>query len=140
MKAPISLFVLPFVLISSLSFGQDFITKKHSDQFIKNCIIEVFQDKSQVVFDSNSRRYELIKHFFKNQVSVEFRPEYKGKKFESTNDLNLNNKNNSNLHKDESYHPNTFNPLKYDISMNPIKKKMYRIGLSDYIMIISQSK
>jgi hypothetical protein len=140
MKMPISLFVLPFLLIASLSFGQDFITKKHSDQFIKNCIIEVFQDKSDIVFDSNSKRYELIKHFFKNQVSVEYRPEYKGKKFESTNDLNLNNKNNSNLHKDESYHSNTFNPLKYNISMNPIKKQMYRIGLSDYIMIISQSK
>ena len=140
MKTPISLFVLPFVLISSLSFGQDFITKNHSDQFIKNCIIEVFQDKSQVVFDSNSRRYELIKHFFKNQVSVEYRPEYKDKKFESTNDLNLNNKNNSNLQRDESYSQNMFNPLKYNIPMNPIKKQMYRIGLSDYIMIISQSK
>jgi hypothetical protein len=140
MKTPISLFVLPFVLITSLSFGQDFIAKKHSDQFIKNCIIEVFQDKSQVVFDSNSRRYELIKHFFKNQVSVEYRPEYKGKKFESTNDLNLNNKNNSNLQRDESYDQNMFNPLKYKISMNPIKNQMYRIGLSDYIMTISKSK
>lgn len=140
MKTPISLFVLPFVLITSLSFGQDFIAKKHSDQFIKNCIIEVFQDKSQVVFDSNSRRYELIKHFFKNQVSVAYRPEYKGKKFESTNDLNLNNKNNSNLQRDESYDQNMFNPLKYKISMNPIKKQMYRIGLSDYIMTISKSK
>lgn len=140
MKTPISLFVLPFVLITTLSFGQNFIAKKHSDQFIKNCIIEIFQDKSEVVFDTSSRRYELIKHFFKNQIAVEYRPEYKGKKFESTNTLNLNSKNNSNLQRDESYNPNTFNPLKYNISMNPVKEQMYRIGESDYIMTISQSK
>lgn len=140
MKVQVILFKL-FVLVTTIqAYSQDFETMTHSDQFIRNCVIEVFQDKANVVFDSESKRYEIIKNFFTHQVSVEHRPEYAGKKFESTNNLALQNKNNPNLKRDVMYVQNTFNPLKYNITMNPTKRLMYRIGKSDYIMIISQSK
>lgn len=140
MKKHITYLVLIVVLTAFKSYGQDFIERKHSDQFIKNCIVEVFQGETEkLVFNSTSRRYSLMKKFIKDQVVVEYRPEYAGKDFVSTNELQLNNKYNSNLQKDESYNPNTFNPLKYGISMFPSKRNIYRIGESDYIMIVSQS-
>jgi hypothetical protein len=141
MKKHIPILMLFITFTISLSYGQDFIEKKHSEQFIENCIVEVFQaEANTLVFNETSRRYKLMDGFIRNQVVVEYRPEFIGKKITSTNQLSLNNKYNPNIRKDKTYNKNAFNPLKYNLSMNPTSREIYRIGNSDYIMIISQSK
>lgn len=138
MKKQPTFFTLLFVLAFTSLSAQDFQEKKHSDEFIKNCIIEIFQEKAnELVFNSNSMRYSLMSNFIKNNIVVEYRPEYQGKGFESTKSLPLNNKYNSTIQRDLSYQIGEFNPLKYAVSMSPNKKTLYRIADSDYIMIIS---
>jgi len=129
--------------MSPLSYGQNSEKQTYSDQFIKDCIIEVFQDQADdLVFDSNSIRYSFMSNFMKDQVVIEYHPEYNGKGFESTNDLGVFKKYNPSLDIDVSYDVHTFNPLKYihSINTNTLKKLIYRIGTTDYIMIIHPSK
>ncbi len=137
MKKKLTLFILTFTLASSLLYSQDFEKGIHSDEFIKNCITEIFQDKTtDLVYNNNSYRYTLLTNFLKKQVVVEYRPEYQGKNFKSTKSLPLNNKYNASIQRDYSYQKGSFNPLKYAISMTPNKKIIYRIADSDYIMIV----
>lgn len=139
MKKHITYLIL--LLFFSYSYGQEIQNKKYSDQYIEDCIREVFQDQADVlVLNSNSIRYSFMSNFIKNQVTVEYHPEYKGKGFVSTNSLPLNNKYNAKIKRDIFYSSSTFNPLKYQFSMNPNKKTIYRIGTTDYLMIISPSK
>lgn len=128
-----------FVLFSSFkSIAQ---SNNYSDAFIESCIREIFQEQAdELVFNSSSARYSFMSNFMKNQVVVEYHPEYAGKGFESTNSLSLNNKYNSNMQKDTSYNEVTFNPLKYQLPMNTNKKIMYRIADTDYILIINPRK
>ena len=141
MKKQPTFFTLLFLLAFTSLSAQDFQEKNHSDEFIKNCIIEIFQEKAdKLVFNSNSMRYTLMRNFIKHNVIVEYHPEFQGKGFESTNSLPLQNKYNSAIQRDQSYQIGVFNPLRYAISMSPNKKMMYRIADSDYIMIISPKK
>lgn len=138
MKKILIFSMLTFMLASTVLFAQDFQKKEHSDEFIKNCIVEIFQEKAdKLVFNSNSMRYALMSDFIKHNVVVEYHPEFQGKGFESTNSLPLQNKYNSAIQRDQSYQIGLFNPLRYAVSMSPNKKMMYRIADSDYIMIIS---
>jgi len=138
MKKTLTVLVLFIALIPLLSYGQNNQKNTYSDQFIRDCIVEVFQDQADdLVFNSSSVRFQYLTDFMKKQVVVEYRPEYSGKIFESTSDLKLNNKYNINMQKDDSYNESTFNPLKYELSMNPLNKKIYRISSTDYILIIN---
>lgn len=137
MKKTITFLMLLVALINLKTYGQDFVEKKHSEEFIKSCILEVFQEKAaELVFNNNSYRYTLMRDFLKNQVVVEYRPEYVGKAFESTNSLHLNDKYTPSIQRHQSYKKGLFNPLIYAISMTPQKTTMYRIANSDYIMIV----
>jgi len=141
MKKNITLLVLLITLISTLSYGQESQRNSYSDKFIKDCIIEVFQDQADaLVFNSTSRRLAVITEFFKSNVSIEYRPEYKGKGFKLISSLGLNNKYNSSLQMDTHYDSSIFNPLKYQFPMNPRTKEMYRIDNTDYIISIYPSK
>jgi len=141
MKKNLTLLVLFIALISSLSYGQESQRNNYSDQFIENCIREVFQDQADVlVFNSSSRRLAVITEFFKNNILIQYKPEYNGKKFELVSSLGLNNKNNTLLKIDLNYNENIFNPLKYQFPMNPRKKQMYRLDNTDYIISIFPSK
>jgi len=141
MKKQITFITLLLILISSFSFGQKLENQKYSDAFIENCIREVFQDQADaLVFNSSSRRLAVITEFFKNNISVEYRPEYHGKGFDLVSTLGLNNKHNTLLKIDSDYNKNTFNPLKYRFPMNPRTKEMYRLDNTDYIISIYPSK
>lgn len=125
-----------FLVIFSfyLGFSQN---QNYSDAFIEKCIREVFNDKAnELVFESSSVRLRVLNRFMKHQTYVEYHPEYRGKKFTSTNELPLFNKYNYSLKRDVIYNKEIFNPLKYNISMNPKKKMMYRIADTDYILYV----
>lgn len=141
MKKQLTFITLLLILISSISFGQQLKNHNYSDAFIESCIREVFQDQADaLVFNSDSARFSFMSDFMKNQVVVEYHPEYTGKGFESTNSMTLNSKYNPTMQKDVSYNEATFNPLKYQLPMNTNKKVMYRIADTDYILIINPRK
>lgn len=109
----------------------------YSDEQIKTFIIEVFGNQSdELVFNSNSRRYEMIKDFLNNRFKIEYRPEYNGKGFKLLSSLGLNNKYNSALEMDSVIEISTFNPLKYNFEMNSKEKNIYRVDNTDYIITI----
>lgn len=99
--------------------------KLYTDEQIKAFIIEVFGSQSnELVFNSSSRRYEMIKDFINNRFKIEYRPEFNGKDFKLLSSLGLNNKYNNNLIMDTEVDISTFNPLKYNFEMNS-KEKSY---------------
>lgn len=135
-----SCIVFTLFLSSLYTFSQGANNLNVSKAYIEKCIIEIFQDQAdELVFNSSSDRLRFLSDFMRNQVVVEYRPEYSGKDFESTTSLNVFTKYNASLVTDEHYDQNTFNPLKYvyTINTNTPKRLMYRIGNSDHIMIIN---
>ncbi|NHM04329.1 hypothetical protein [Flavobacterium celericrescens] len=109
----------------------------YSDEQIKSFIIEVFGNQSdELVFNSSSRRYEMIKDFLNNRFKIEYRPEYNGKGFKLLSSLGLNNKYNNALVMDSVVEISTFNPLKYNFEMNSKEKNIYRVDNTDYIITI----
>lgn len=109
----------------------------YSDEQIENFIREVFLNYSdELVFNSNSQRYELIKEFLNNRFKIEYRPEYKGKNFNLLSSVSINNKYNTNLKMDTKIDLVTFNPLKYNFLMNSRTKHIYRVDNTDFIITI----
>jgi len=137
-KVNFKLIVITF-LFFTFSFSQNNIKKTFTNNEINDFVIEVFQDEAaELVFNPSSKRMKLITNFFNKQLSIEFSPEYSGKKFKLVSDLGLNNKYNKNLQSDHSYDPRVFNPLKYKFPLSSRSKKMYRIGRTDYIITINK--
>lgn len=125
------------VLFIGLTSNAQNESNKYSSEQIKMFIKEVFADKAdELVFQSESNRLEMIQDFLK-RVEVKFVPEYKGKKFKSLNEVALQDKYNRQMVRDDAVNVSTFNPLKYSISMFPLKREIYRISTSDYILIVN---
>ena len=113
-----------------------FQEKKYSKAKIETFVREVFKDKAdELVFNSNSRRLEIITEFL-NRFEIVERPEYEGKKFALLSTVAINNKYNSELKRDTYYNENTFNPLKYDFNMASKEFLFYRLDNSNYIIRI----
>jgi len=126
--------------ITITAFSQN-VKKTYNDSFIKKAIREVYQShENELVYNPTTYREALIKRFFNKLLKIEYLPELKSKEFISTNDLPLMNKYNSNLKRDNTYNPATFNPLKYGIQISPYHTQTYRIANTDYIMTITPSK
>ena len=142
MKRNFTLLVLLIALISSLSYGQESSRNSYSNQFIENCIREVFQDKAnELVFNSNSRRLSAIQDFFKNRLEiVSYKQEYEQKGLIKLSSIGLSNKYNSQLTRDVSFNQSTFNPLKYKLDIFPGNTVMYKVDNADYIIIIKPSR
>ncbi|PHS03184.1 MAG: hypothetical protein COA88_16005 [Kordia sp.] len=142
MKRNFTLLVLLIALISSLSYGQESSINSYSNQFIENCIREVFQDKAnELVFNSNSRRLSAIQDFFKNRLEiVSYKQEYEQKDLIKLSSIGLSNKYNSQLTRDVSFNQSTFNPLKYKLDIFPGNTVMYKVDNTDYIIIIKPSR
>ena len=133
--------LIAVLFITANSFAQQNTKNNYTNTFIEYSIREVFNNSADdLVLNSNSSRLALITNFYNNLLSVEYRPELREKEFESTNDLNLLNKYNPSLQRDTNYNASTFNPLKYDIQISPLHKKMYRIANTDYLIIIVPNK
>jgi len=120
------------------SFSQNKLKTTFTSTEIKDFVIEVFQNEAnELVFNSNSKRLQLITVFLNRQFSIAYHPQYSGKKFKQLSGLGINNKYNKNLSIDQSYNPRTFNPLKYKFPLSSKSKEMYRIGRTDYIITIN---
>ena len=138
-KINCKLIIIAFIfLFATLSFSQNKLKKTFTTPEINDFVIEIFQSEAtQLVFNPSSKRMRLITNFFNRQYSIEYSPQYSGKKFKQVSDLGLNNKYNKNLVLDQNYNPRTFNPLKYKFPLSSKSKEMYRIGRTDYIITIN---
>jgi hypothetical protein len=137
MKKKINLLLL-FTSLISLSYGQSLKVNKYSDEFIKTCIIEVFQEHSDnLVFNNGSKRFEVLKEFM-SRVLITYKPKTSNEKMPSIYNFKLNNKYNKSLKYDDFYQKKYFNPLKYNFNMYPKVIKTFRID-NDYIISINPS-
>lgn len=130
--------IIAFIfLFATLSFSQVKLKTTFTEREINDFIIEVFQDQAtHLVFNPRSKRMKLITNFFNKQFSIEYNPQYSGKKFKKISDLGLNNKYNKSLVLDRNYNPRTFNPLKYKFPLSSKSKEMFRVGNTNYIITI----
>lgn len=129
---------LLFLFVSFSSF-KSIAQNNYSDIVIENCIREVFKDKAdELVFNSNSTRYDLIKNFFQRIEIIALSKTSSEKMINLTN-LKLNNKYNQNLQHSVVTNIQNFNPLKYNFNMNPKVQKRVRLN-DDYIISINPKK
>jgi len=98
-------------------------------------IYEAYADNFNF-FLNDDKRYPLIVDFFQNRLSFVTSSKYEGKVFKNISDIDLDKKYNSNQQRDTSYDIQTFNPLKYKIEMFPQKTIVYKLGNSQYYMLI----
>lgn len=133
-----SVFVLLFCVLSvGYSHAQVHSKENYSNAFIEKCIVEVYQDAAdELVFNSKSKKLQVITYFFQKRYEVKYMPEYRGKEFDLLSSVPLNNKYNKQLKIDAYYKPDSFNPLKYQLPLTPRETKIYRIGSTDYLIFI----
>jgi len=141
MKTKLTLLVLFVALSSSLSYGQESQRNNYSDQFIENCIREVFGSKSERLVFKNKERYSLIKSVF-NRTTIEYRQDIElQKKIPNLFNQPLNSKYVKKISKDVGYNGSkALNILKYNIPMFPSKTTIYRVGNTQYLLTISPIK
>lgn len=109
---------------------------KYNEIQVENFIKEVFNEKAnELVFNSNSKRLELITNFL-NRIEIIERTDLKNKDIPLLSTIPLNNKYNINIKRDVFIDKNTFNPLKYKFNMNSNEMLLYRIDNSDFIIRI----
>lgn len=98
-------------------------------------IEEAYSDNYQVFID-DSKKHALLVDFFQNRLSFETSENYAGKVYRNISDLELDTKYNSNQQRDLEYDLQTFNPLKYKIEFFPQKTIVYKLGDTQYYMLI----
>ena len=135
------LYELVFVLfVSFCSFQNTNTQTAYTREQITTFIREVFVDQADVlVLNSTSGRFELIENFLHRFIMIN-QPQYAEKKYPLLSSLPLLNKYNPNLSRDGIVNPNTFNPLKYHFPMVSMKKEIYRVDNTDYVIIIEPIK
>lgn len=121
-----------FILFSTVLYSQS----NYSDIQIKTFVEEVYCDHaSDLVFDK-PERYKVIKSFL-SRVDIQLRTDIDiDKKFDNYLELPLNDKYIKSPQRDNTYSL-YFNPLRYKVSMFPVKKKIYRIGNTQYLLTIN---
>lgn len=117
-----------FVLCTvACAFSQQPPKNNFSKPEVEAFAIEIFQYKNmQLILDTKSKRMQLITRFLEKQYTVNYSPQYRGKKFKLLSDLELNNKYNKSLSTDVYYSPKIYNPLKYMFPMYFIYNEKYR--------------
>ena len=139
MKKQITFIVLLLIFCSSLSYGQSEQDNKYSDQFIENCIREVFQDKADELVFNRKSRYDSYLDLFKNRLRIDKTDMAKIEKagYTKLSDVPLQKKYNANIRRDAGMNPTKINVLKYLCNFNPIgKPAIYHIDNTNYIIIV----
>lgn len=130
------IFLTFFLILLQFSFSQ----ANYSESQIRGFIEEVYASQSEDLVFQNPERHKVISMFFSN-INIELRNDIDiNKKFDNYLDLPLNNKYNPQLQKDSMFSIESFNPLKYKVPMFPQKSKIYRLGNTQYLLIINPLK
>lgn len=109
--------------------------QNYSIEEINTFIKEAYADNFNFFLNDDSR-YNLLVDFFQNRLSFATNTKYEGKVFKNISDVELHTKYNANQERDSSYDIQTFNPLKYKIELFPQKTIVYKLGNTQYYMLI----
>lgn len=124
-----SLLIL-LLIVGFIGFSQE---KYKPNSFETDNFIEDVYGK----LDKNSQLYKNLKDLLLNRVEFKISPKIKGEKdYENIADFPLFNKYNSNLKRDSELNPDTFNPIKYNLTFYHHYTKVYRFENSDWLLII----
>jgi len=131
------IYSLILVFFITISYGQSSninnikIKNNNIDKFIE----EVYNFRARGITKNNSQAYQAINTALKDRI-VFFESYSAIDKAISLDEVELFNKYNSTLKRDMVYDLNTFNPLKYNLPFFSNHSSLYRLGETDYYLLI----
>lgn len=96
-------------------------------------IIEVY---GQQFMDNNPELFPIFRNFIHERIEYKTEAQSPDEKYPKLSSFGLRNKNNPSLSRDISFDSNTFNPLKYNISVFDPLTQLIRFDNSDIIIIV----
>jgi hypothetical protein len=133
-----------FLLVTLINFSV-FSQKVEFSKYFKTAKklnIENFDPYMQQVFGvkvmdlKDTGKYDLYQDIFENKMAVALIPISENLKIQSTDDLGIFNEYNQKLKSDTAFERANFNPFKYNLDFYSSQPIAYRIGKTDYVLII----
>ena len=100
-------------------------------------IIEVYGESADEYVFSNPHRLKTIKHILRNRVVVKMISDENSKKAcDKLSEVSVFNGFVPDLKRDQTFNPNSFNPLKYNFEFYSRSAAMYQVDNTNYYIII----
>ncbi len=128
MKIKESIFLF-FLFCFTISYGQ--VEQKPNQTKEREFIVEVYGEQ----LDKSSQHYKNLVDLLRNRIVFVKQSQEANEKYEKLSNMQLFNKHNKSLIKDDSFSQN-FNPLKYNLVFYAKTTKVYRID-SDWLLVIN---
>ena len=105
-------------------------------QQVNSKIQEVYGDKTQQIMKNEPERIIALNDLLDNRIKIVVSPVVGEDKYTKLSSVELLNKYNLNLKRDEGFDPNNFNALKYNMNFFNSQAVVYRVDNTDYIIVI----
>lgn len=105
-------------------------------QQVNSKIQEVYGDKTQQIMKNEPERIIALNDLLDNRIKIVVSPVVGEDKYTKLSSVELLNKYNPNLKRDEGFDPNNFNALKYNMNFFNSQAVVYRVDNTDYIIVI----
>ena len=105
-------------------------------QQVNSKIQEVYGDKTQQIVQNEPERIIALNDLLDNRIKIVVSPVKGEDKYTKLSSVELLNKYNPNLKRDEGFDPNNFNALKYNMNFFNSQAVVYRVDNTDYIIVI----
>jgi len=99
-------------------------------------IYEVYGSAWDEIVAIDSQRQSVFIDLLENRVEIALVPYEKGEKYTPLSTVPLFNKFNSSIKADETFDPENFNILKYDLPFFSMRNLSYRVDGTDYVIFI----
>lgn len=105
-------------------------------QQVNSKIQEVYGDITQQIVQNEPERIIALNDLLDNRIKIVVSPVVGEDKYTKLSSVELLNKYNPNLKRDEGFDPNNFNALKYNMNFFNSQAVVYRVDNTDYIIVI----
>jgi len=105
-------------------------------QQVNSKIQEVYGDITQQIVQNEPERIIALNDLLDNRIKIVVSPVVGEDKYTKLSSVELLNKYNPNLKRDEGFDPNNFNALKYNMNFFNSQALVYRVDNTDYIIVI----
>lgn len=132
MRYKIHFLVLMFLTVLNVHSQEIKPAMSNFDTFLN----EVFINEGKV--NPESRQYQYFKDLFENRLIYKIVDDgiSKKKEFQMLSDITLNTTYNSNLSRDNSFNPTSFNPFKYNFNFYSKSIQVVKLENTNYVMVI----
>lgn len=140
--------LLSFISVSQKGIAQSFNNKqskpvRYNDNVMLpltakelSMLDEVYVDQLDRFVLSNPQRVKAIKHLLRNRIVIKTIKNIDRSKYTLLSEIDLRNKYNPSLKRDDKYIAERFNPLKYNLPFYAKGSSIYKIDNSDYFLFI----